>query len=158
MDAFIESLSQLLIEWGVPGLFISSFIAGSILPFSSEIVLMALIKLGLDPTSCLVSATLGNTIGGMTCFWMGHLGKLDWLEKYLHIKKKKVNNMQVTLQNKGSYMAFFSFVPIIGGVIVVTLGYMRSNVWLTTSSMFIGKLLRYIFVLMAIEGIIKYAF
>ena len=81
MDAFIESLSQLLIEWGVPGLFISSFIAGSILPFSSEIVLMALIKLGLDPASCLVSATLGKTIGGMTCFWMGHLGKLDWLEK-----------------------------------------------------------------------------
>ena len=117
---------------------------------------MALIKLRIDRTACLISATIGNTIGGMTCFWMGHLGKLDWLEKYLHIKKSKVNKMQVKLQNKGSYMAFFSFVPIIGGVIVVTLGYMRSNILLTTTSMVVGKLLRYLFVLLAIKGIINF--
>ena len=75
MDAFIDSTIQLLIEWGLPGLFISALLAGSIVPFSSELVLVALVKLGLPPIACLISATLGNTVGGMTCYYMGRLGK-----------------------------------------------------------------------------------
>ena len=51
MDAFIDSTIQLLIEWGLPGLFISALLAGSIVPFSSELVLVALVKLGLPPTA-----------------------------------------------------------------------------------------------------------
>ena len=51
MDAFIDSTIQLLIEWGLPGLFISALLAGSIVPFSSELVLVALVKLGLPPDS-----------------------------------------------------------------------------------------------------------
>ena len=49
MDAFIDSTIQLLIEWGLPGLFISALLVGSIVPFSSELVLVALVKLGLPP-------------------------------------------------------------------------------------------------------------
>ena len=37
MDAFVDSMIQLLIEWGLPGLFISALLAGSIVPFSSEL-------------------------------------------------------------------------------------------------------------------------
>ena len=77
MDAFIDSTIQLLIEWGLPGLFISALLAGSIVPFSSELVLVALVKLGLPPIACLISATLGNTVGGMTCYYMGRLGKIS---------------------------------------------------------------------------------
>ena len=81
MDAFIDSTIQLLIEWGLPGLFISALLAGSIVPFSSELVLVALVKLGLPPTACILAATLGNTAGGMTCYYMGRLGKISWIEK-----------------------------------------------------------------------------
>ena len=52
MDAFVDSMIQLLIEWGLPGLFISALLAGSIVPFSSELVLVALVKLGLPPIAC----------------------------------------------------------------------------------------------------------
>ena len=58
MDAFIDSTIQLLIEWGLPGLFISALLAGSIVPFSSELVLVALVKLGLPPIACLIFFTL----------------------------------------------------------------------------------------------------
>ena len=50
MDAFIDSTIQLLIEWGLPGLFISALLAGSIVPFSSELVLVALVKLDRKST------------------------------------------------------------------------------------------------------------
>ena len=49
MDAFVDTLVQLLIDWGYVGLFISALLAGSIIPFSSEIVMVALVKVGLSP-------------------------------------------------------------------------------------------------------------
>ena len=101
MDAFVDSTIQLLIEWGLPGLFISALLAGSIVPFSSELVLVALVKLGLPPIACLIAATLGNTVGGMTCYYMGRLGKVSWIEKYFKVKKEKVDKMVKFLQEIG---------------------------------------------------------
>ena len=152
MDAFIDSTIQLLIEWGLPGLFISALLAGSIVPFSSELVLVALVKLGLPPTACLISAALGNTVGGMTCYYMGRLGKISWIEKYFKVKKEKVDKMVNFLQGKGAIMAFFAFLPAIGEVISIALGFMRSNIWLTVASMFAGKLIRYILLLYVLES------
>lgn len=144
MDTIITDLSKLLIEWGLPGLFIAALLAGSILPFSSEIVLVAMIKLGLEPIACILTATAGNTVGGMTCYYMGHLGKIEWIERFFKVKKTKIDKMALFLKGKGSIMALFTFLPFFGEVIAITLGFMRSNLWLTVSSMFIGKLVRYI--------------
>lgn len=155
MDAFIDSFVQLLIDWGYPGLFVSAMLAGSIVPFSSELVLVALVKLGLDPTLCLLSATLGNTAGGMTCYYMGRLGKVDWIEKYFKVKREKIEKMERFLQGKGALMAFFAFLPALGEVISIALGFMRSNVLLTAISMFAGKLIRYILLLMAVQEAIN---
>ncbi|MGN0310858.1 MAG: YqaA family protein [Bacteroides sp.] len=147
----IDTLVQWLIDWGYPGLFLSAFLAGSLIPFSSEIVLLTLVKLGLNPVVCLVLATLGNTLGGMTCYGMGWAGRTDWIERYLHVKQDKVDRMQRFLQGKGSMMAFFAFLPFVGGVLAVALGFMRSNITLTTISMMMGKLLRYIVLLWAMQ-------
>ena len=157
MDAFIDSTIQLLIEWGLPGLFISALLAGRIVPFSSELVLVAMVKLGLPPIACLISATLGNTVGGMTCYYMGRLGKISWIEKYFKVKREKVDSMMRFLQGKGALMAFFAFLPFVGEAIAIALGFMRSNTALTTLSMFAGKLLRYIAMLWALQGAISAA-
>lgn len=155
MDIFVDQLIQLLIDWGYLGLFLSALIAGSILPFSSELVLVALVKLGLSPALCVLSAALGNTVGGMTCYYIGRLGRTDWIEKYLRVKPEKVERMHRFLQGKGALMAFFVFLPIVGEVIAIALGLMRSNVWITTLSMFTGKLLRYVLMLLALEGVVS---
>ncbi len=147
----IDILVQWLIDWGYPGLFLSAFLAGSLIPFSSEIVLLTLVKLGLNPMACLVLATLGNTLGGMTCYGMGWAGRTDWIERYLHVKQDKVDRMQLFLQGKGAMMAFFAFLPFVGGVLAVALGFMRSNITVTTLSMMLGKLLRYIVLLWAMQ-------
>jgi membrane protein YqaA with SNARE-associated domain len=142
----------LLIDWGYAGLFISALLAGSIIPFSSELVMLALVKVGLNPAICVLAATLGNTMGGMTCYYMGHLGKTDWIEKYFKVKQEKIDKMQRFLQGKGALMAFFAFLPFIGEAIAIALGFMRSNVMLTSLSMFTGKLVRYIVMLSALQG------
>ena len=104
------------------------------------------------PAACLISAALGNTVGGMTCYYMGRLGKISWIEKYFKVKKEKVDKMVNFLQGKGALMAFFAFLPAIGEVISIALGFMRSNIWLTVASMFAGKLIRYILLLYVLES------
>lgn len=136
-------LQQLLIQWGYPGLFVAAALSGSIVPFSSELILVALIQLGLDPYLCLLWATLGNTLGGMSCYYMGYCGRLEWIERYMHVNHDKLMNMQQRLERRGAYMAFFSFLPALGEVIAISLGLMRSNQLITLTSMFLGKLIRY---------------
>lgn len=146
----VESLVQILIEWGYVGLFVSALLAGSIIPFSSELVLVALVKLGLSPALCLLAATTGNTLGGMTCYYMGRLGRIDWIERYCRVKREKVERMQRFLSGRGALMGFFAFLPFVGGALGIALGFMRSNVLLTTLSMAAGKLLRYLLLLEAV--------
>lgn len=151
MDAFL----QLLTEWGYIGMFISAFLAGTILPFSSEAVLLACIGLGLDPVWSTISTTAGNALGGITCYWIGHLGKMEWIEKYLKVDKKQMDRAERFIRGRGSWMALFSFLPVIGDAILIVLGWMRANIWIVALSMTIGKLARYVILVAAALGIIE---
>ena len=151
MDAFL----QLLTEWGYIGMFISAFLAGTVLPFSSEAVLLACVGLGLDPVWSTVSTTAGNALGGITCYWIGHLGKTEWIEKYLKVDKKQMDRAERFIRGRGSWMALFSFLPVIGDAILIVLGWMRANVWIVAFSMTLGKLARYAILVAAALGIIE---
>lgn len=59
-------------------------------------------------------------------------------------KKEKVQKVQTFLEGKGAWTAFFVFLPGIGDIIAVAMGYMRANLWIVAISMFLGKLVRYI--------------
>lgn len=154
MDAII----QFLIDWGYFGMFLSALLAGSVVPFSSEAVLaaLALPSTGLSPVLLIIFASIGNLLGSLTCYWMGHLGKMEWLEKYFHMKPEKINRMRAYLNGKGSFMAFFAFLPIIGSIIAVALGFLRSNLLYVSLYMLAGKVLRYVLVVMAAEGLLSF--
>ena len=148
MEGFLDTATQLCIDWGYWGLFLSAFVAGSIVPLSSEAVMVVLVRLGLDPAT-------GNTAGGMTCYWIGHLGKREWFGRYLGIDEKQLDRAGRFLAGKGAWSAFFAFLPYVGEAIAILLGLMRSNVWITTLAMFAGKALRYVAVLYAVQGAIS---
>lgn len=150
MDAFI----QLLTDWGYVGMFLSAFLAGTILPFSSEAVLLACISLGLDPVASILATTAGNALGGLTCYWIGHLGKMEWIEKYFKVDQKQMDKATRFIHGRGAWMALFSFLPVIGDAILIVLGLMRANIWIVAVSMTAGKLLRYALLVAAALGII----
>lgn len=134
-------------------MFLSSFVAGSVVPLSSEAVLVACVgPLLLTPWLCLVAALAGNVLGGMTCYWLGHLGNLAWIEKYAHVKKEKLDKAEAFCRGRGACMAFFAFVPILGSAITVALGYMRANVPIVLTTMTIGKAIRYALVIWGTLG------
>ena len=149
MDAIVE----FFINWGYLGLFLSALIAGSILPFSSELVLTVLVQMGLDPLYCLIWASIGNTLGGLICYWLGYLGNMQWIERWLKIEKEKLDKAERFVRRYGAWMGVFGVLPWIGEAIIVMLGLMRSNVYYTTLTMFIGKATRYALIILAIEGV-----
>ena len=139
-------------EWGYIGLFLSAFISGAIFPLSSEAVLILLINSGFDIAFSVTVATLGNFIGGVTCYYIGRLGKLEWIDKYLKIDPQKLKKgISFIQKGPGAIIAFFSFLPIWGELIIVALGYTRANIWITNISMFIGKLIRYLCIAKGVE-------
>lgn len=144
-------MTELLVQFGYIGMFISALLAGSVLPFNSEVVIGALKVAGLDPWWLLISGTVGNVLGGLFNYWIGTFGRMDWIEKYLHIKEEKIIRAQKFMARRGALMAFFAFVPIIGSAITVALGLMRANIPVTTVSMTAGKFLRYAIIVFGIQ-------
>ena len=144
------------LAYGYYGLFSVSFLAATILPISSEVVFIALLTAKFNPLLLLFSATLGNWIGGMTNYYLGYLGKIEWIEKYFHIHLEKIQKIKEKIYNKGAFMAFFCFLPAVGDIIGFALGFMRANVLIVNISMFLGKLFRYIVLLYAFNHGIKY--
>ena len=86
MDTFIH--------FGYVGLFLSSFLASTIVPLSADVVLTALVLLKFNPWVCLTIATGGNFLGGRTSYGLGYIGKWEWLEKYFKVDRQKVENFQ----------------------------------------------------------------
>ena len=125
---------------------ISAFIAGSFLPFSSEAVMTGLVAAGLEPLPLLIYATIGNWAGSMFNYAVGRMGKMEWVERYLHVKEENMQKAKRFMGQRGAWMGFFAFLPIIGTAICITLGLMRANLTITAISVFLGKVLRYIFV------------
>ena len=147
----MDSLIEILTNYGYVGMLISAFLAGSIFPLSSEVVMLALLAAGLDPWQLVIYGTIGNVLGSMLNYGIGMLGRIDWIEKYLHVNEKELDRAKRFMAGRGAWMGFFSFLPVIGEGITIVLGLMRSNVAITVISVIIGKFLRYALIIYGVE-------
>ena len=140
MDFIITFLTQ----YGYWGMFLAALLAGSVFPFSSEAVILALMATGLDPWQLMIYGTIGNVLGSVVNYAIGRMGKMEWIEKYLHVKKKDLDRAHRFLAGHGAWMGFFAFLPVLGSAITIALGLMRSNVIITFIAITIGKIFRYV--------------
>ncbi len=140
----MDFIIDILINYGYWGMLLAAFLAGSFLPFSSEAVMVALQAAGLDPWGLIIYGTIGNVLGGMLNYGIGRMGKTEWIEKYLHVKKKDLDRAMRFMAGHGAWMGFFAFLPILGSAITIALGLMRSNIPISFISITVGKFLRYL--------------
>ena len=138
-------------NWGYMGMALSAFLAASILPFSSEAVMVGLLAAGLDMWALVAWGTVGNVLGSLFNYGIGRLGKMEWIEKYLHTKPEDLDRARRFMGGRGAWMGLFSCIPVIGDVITIVLGLMRANLTIFIVSVTISKLARYV-VLMVTAG------
>lgn len=129
---------------GLVGLFIGSMLAATVVPFSSETLLAGALLMGYSQWTVVLVATLGNTAGGMISFLLGWLCKWEWLEKYLRVNKEKLMRVHSRVEKYWTAAALLTWLPIVGDLIAIAMGLVRTNPWLTALLMFLGKLARYV--------------
>lgn len=121
-------------ELGLGGLFLSSFLAATLLPGGSEAVLFGVLKLNPDLLwPALALATAGNTLGGMSSYLLGRIlpqrkqtRGLDWVSRH------------------GSPVLLLAWLPLIGDALCVAAGWLRLNAFQVLLFMAAGKLARYL--------------
>ena len=115
-------------------LFVSSFLAATLLPGGSEAVLFAVLK--AHPTlywPALVVATIGNTLGGMSSYLVGRL-----------IPQRRELKRLEAVRHYGSPILLFSWVPIVGDSFCLAAGWLRLNPSSSVAFMAAGKFARYV--------------
>lgn len=138
MDTLYQFLSSNLSLWG---LFISSFLAATLLPGGSEAVLVGVLK--LHPETfwlALMLGTLGNTLGGMTTLGMGWL--LPQTRQLKHVEK---------MRRYGTPALLLAWVPLIGDAFCLAAGWLRLNLWQAALFMAVGKFARYWMIAVAVS-------
>jgi len=115
------------------GLFISSFLAATLLPGGSEAVLAGVLKLHPELFwPALLLGTLGNTLGGMVSFGMGWL--LPQTQQLKHVER---------VRQYGTPALLLAWTPLLGDALCLAAGWLRLNPWQAMLFMAIGKFARY---------------
>jgi len=108
-------------------LFSTSFLAATILPFSSEAALIAALHEGLSPTTALLAASSGNVAAIILNYALGY-----FLYEKMHTKlhTSKTGKKAYRLGHKyGYYAMLLSWLPIIGDPLTIVAGVVRLNFW-----------------------------
>ena len=123
------------IVWQWLGLWFSAFSSATILPGTSDVVLLAFVN--ANPQlwlGALLLATLGNGMGGMVSYGMGRLVP----DKHRHSER-----IHGWIQKYGVWALLMSWVPFVGDGLAIAAGWLRLNFWLSSLMLVLGKFARY---------------
>lgn len=149
----MEQYSELLAQYGYIGMFVASFIAGSVFPFSSEAVFSLMILGGFEPVKLFIFATTGNVLGNMFNYYVGRQGKPEWRERLMPKDPRKRERQERYIQRFGAWAGLFTIVPVLGSAISVLMGYMRLNPWMCLLSVTLSKSVRYAILALLMLGL-----
>jgi len=128
-------------------LFAISFLAASILPFSSELTLAGLIVTSnYDNLLLLMVASFGNVLGSVVNWVLGFYSRNLTTKKWFPFKDKQIENSSKWFGKFGKWSLLFAWVPIIGDPLTLVAGLLRVRfldfIILVTS----GKVSRYVLI------------
>ncbi len=123
-------------------LFLSAFLASTLLPGGSEVVLAALVYQGQDdPWKLLLVATAGNTLGGISTWAVGRF--VNWWCPSTNVSQPKYQRAMEWVRRWGSPVLILSWVPFAGDPLCLAGGWLRIH-WLPALFWIgIGKAARY---------------
>tara|TARA_R110002020_G_scaffold67188_7_gene176674 strand:+ start:912 stop:1358 length:447 start_codon:yes stop_codon:yes gene_type:complete len=129
------------------GLFWTAFLASTVLPGASEIVLAGLIlskKAELMPL--VVAATIGNTLGSITNWMCGRFLSHFIDRKWFPVSSANIERATDIFQRYGFWSLLFAWMPVVGDALTVLAGILRVRLFPFTVIVGIGKFVRYLFV------------
>lgn len=142
-------------EFGYIGLFVAAFLAATVLPLGSEVVLVGLLLGGLSPVALVAVATLGNVLGSLTNYALGFGASSARIRRWLALSDEDFEKAARRFKRYGLLSLCFAWVPVIGDPLTVIAGAMRVPLRWFVPLVTLGKCLRYIilsYVMLVAQG------
>ncbi len=132
--------------YGYAGLFLAAFLAATILPLSSEVVLVFLLAQDLQPVGLVTVATAGNVLGAVVNYLLGFWGSLFLIQKVWRISPLEFNRAKARFRKLGSASLLLAWMPLIGDPLTIVAGVLKVNILLFLMLVTLGKLARYVLI------------
>ena len=123
-DFIILATTEFWEHYGYLGLFAGSFLSALFIP------------LGV--------ATTGGWIGGLVIYGVGYAGNATRIRKLFHIKEEQLLKQKNKIEKYGGLMALLVWIPVIGDISNVALGFYKTKRTHTFILMFIGRMCRFL--------------
>ena len=127
-------------------LFLSAFIAATIMPFYSEAFLYVLLQEAPSPLLPIVVATVGNVLGACINWWLGREILRFRDRRWFYFNDQQIDKAQRGFQRYGLWTLLFSWVPIIGDPLTLIAGVLKVRFGIFLCLVTIGKAARYGFI------------
>jgi len=128
-------------------LFIISFFAATIFPFSSELTLVSLLNTDIYNSSLLIStASLGNILGSVFNWFLGFYLLKYINKKWFPFKQDQINKASKRFSKYGVWSLLFAWLPVFGDPLTLVAGILKINFLLFLILVAGGKISRYLFV------------
>lgn len=137
-------------ELGYVGLFLASFLAATLLPLSSEVVLGFLLLNGFNPILLVCVATVGNVLGSFANYALGYWGSLFLIKKFSRISEDAFLKAKQRFRKYGELSLLLAWAPVIGDPLTIAAGVLKINILTFFILVAAGKLTRYIIISCAI--------
>ncbi len=135
-------------------LFGSAFLAATILPFYSEVILFALLNEGGEPVSLVITATLGNTLGAVVNWYLGLYLLHFQDQRWFYFSRDQISKAQNWYQRYGFWSLLLAWLPVGGDALTLIAGIMKVRLWLFLILVGTGKALRYISIVFLSQWIV----
>lgn len=161
MTEWIELVSAWLrqwmsVEWGLAGVFLSAVVSATLLPGSSEVVLVALIA--AHPAQAwpgFFAALTGNLLGCLITFGMGW-GARQGYERLQRVQSGVGAAQVERLRRWGPPALVLSVLPLVGDALVLAAGWLRLDLARSMAWIAVGKGLRYLAVILSMKGLLAW--
>lgn len=136
------------------GLFAVSFVAATILPAQSELVLVGLMMLGkFSPWVLVAVASAGNILGSCVNWLLGRGAERFRERKWFPVSPQSLDRAQGWYHRYGRWSLLLSWVPIVGDPLTVVAGFLREPFWSFLMLVSIAKIARYILLALGALGL-----
>lgn len=144
-ELLILAATQTWTHYGYLGLFGGSFLSALFIPLGADILYIALLAHDFNPWICLIVASTGGWLGGLVIYAIGYAGNAQRIKRLFRIKESQLLKQKARVEKYGSLLALFVWVPVLGDISNVALGFYHTNRLKSFTFMFIGRMARFLF-------------
>ena len=132
-------------------LFIISFLAATILPLSSELVLSTMLLTdSFDKYLLLFVASFGNILGSSVNWYLGKKILIFKDKKWFPANERQIAKGEIYFKKYGIWSLLLAWVPIIGDPLTIVAGILRVKFFTFLLLVSVSKISRYIFLIFII--------